>query len=215
MLVAKEQNLPILFNEGENSQVTPPFDPLRVSLCACECERTGVYSSMRLSGFEKRLCAKHHVDVRGHPHAGRVEHAYFRRRSLSCRQSQTQVGISSCLIYKKKKKWVPAHVADSQNLMRHFRTFTFTRKCWWMKWSISVCGNSFLFDLDLIVTLRRTCWGNRCLKMFAFFWSCLIWKLISSGCIYTTMWFSSTTHKCGRKSWNQILYKINYLQLRL
>lgn len=130
--VAKEQNLPILFNEGENSQVTPPFDPLRVSLCACERERTGVYSSMRLSGFEKRLCAKHHVDVRGHPHAGRVQHADFRRRSLSCRQSETQVGILSCLIKKKIKKIknkVPAHVADLQNLMRHFRMRPFSRKC--------------------------------------------------------------------------------------
>lgn len=29
--VAKEQNLPILFNEGENSQVMPPFNPLESS----------------------------------------------------------------------------------------------------------------------------------------------------------------------------------------
>lgn len=72
---------------------------------ACDCERAGAYPSMmRLSGFEKRLRAKHHVDVRGHPHAGRVQHAYFRRRTLSCRQPETQVGNLSCLISGKKKK---------------------------------------------------------------------------------------------------------------
>lgn len=54
-----------------------------------------------LTGFKKRLCAEHHVDIWGYPHVGWVQHAYFRRWSLSCRQSETQVGILNNLIWNK------------------------------------------------------------------------------------------------------------------
>lgn len=97
--VPKEQNLPMLFNEGENSQVIQ-----HLTLC------TSLYTWIRcylhfdvtcLTGFKKRLCAEHHVDIWGYPHVGWVQHAYFRRWSLSCRQSETQVGILNNLIWNK------------------------------------------------------------------------------------------------------------------
>lgn len=46
-----------------------------------------------LTGFTEWLCAKHYVDIWGYPHAGRLQHAYLWRWTLSCRQSETQVRI--------------------------------------------------------------------------------------------------------------------------
>lgn len=97
--VPKEQNLPTLFNEGENSQVVQSLSIPEWYMTTGGSLCFNVYSDVTCStGSKKRLCAKHHVDVRGYPHVGRIQHAYFRRWSLSCRQSQTQVGMWTHLL---------------------------------------------------------------------------------------------------------------------
>lgn len=58
--VPKEQNLPTLFNEGENSQVAyftiQEFNPAAALYLF-------TYILYYITGLKERLCAKHHVDV--------------------------------------------------------------------------------------------------------------------------------------------------------
>lgn len=45
------------------------------------------------AGFKEWLCAKHHVDFWGHPHAGWIQHANIWRRAIPRSQSEAEVLI--------------------------------------------------------------------------------------------------------------------------
>lgn len=55
----KEQNLPMLFNEGENSQVTN----VHAECAAVHWDKPADTDVTYLTGFTKRLCEEHHVDI--------------------------------------------------------------------------------------------------------------------------------------------------------